>query len=226
MWRKRKLSLLLSKSTCSCPFFCCLWSCILSKNNFDNQNYQVKISDLIILYDCYKGQHFPHVHSYISDKKTDRQKHGVSSQLRLSPTLIYCMLSSAGRGGLLLWMDPAIPSDTDMSQGALTWAWESKTSLWKLRHGFETEKSGVGLSQFQNRCQMSPVTADILKCHCSLPPSWTLCLLLLGREQPHSWSTSAPCRQERGPESVFIYSNQYRGQESSVQTGSWVQLRG
>lgn len=134
---------------------------------------------------------------------------------------MYCMLSSDGSGGTA----PSQPlKHTDLSQGAQTWAQagcsprKTKAHSGKFQMALRWKTHGVGLSRFQHGCQISLMTADILKCHSNLPPSRTICLLLLepwwelghhqGQERPHSWSTSAPSSQEKGGGSVFIYSNQ------------------
>lgn len=85
------------------------------------------------------------------------------------------MLPSDGAGGIA-------PSDgtshhplkhTDVSQGALMWAAagcsprKTKAHSGKLQMALRWKTHGVGLSQFQHGCQISLMTADILKCHSS-----------------------------------------------------------
>lgn len=114
-----------------------------------------------------------------------------------------------------------LPSpQTHVSQGALAWARagcsprKTKAHSGKLQTALRWKTHGMGLSQFPNGCQLPLTTADTLKWHCNLPPSWTTRLLLLepcwvlgqhqGQEQPHSWSTAALAGKRKGEE-VFLF---------------------
>lgn len=66
-----------------------------------------------------------------------------------------------------------------MSPGVLVWAWagcsprKTNANPGKLQMDLRWKTHGVGLSLFLNGCQISLITADILKGHSNLPPSWT-----------------------------------------------------